>query len=119
MDIFNFEYSNRIIRKQEHNTLFLIDTHTGALFSESYSGIITFQNADGNKWLYTDNPINVETDIPHFTTYLENGATCINGMFAVFENKEDILQKAYDYFSKFLAKDAISIDMLKWRLFLN
>ena len=103
--LINLKYQPHIIKKQEHNTWFLIDTHTGALFSQSELGIITFQNADGNKWLYTDNPINIETDIPHFVTITENGATCINGMFSVFENKEAILQKAYNYFSRFVVNE--------------
>jgi hypothetical protein len=116
LDLKNLKYQPHIIKKQEHNTLFLIDTHTGALFSQSRSGIFTFQNAEGRKWLYTDNPINIETDIPHFVTITDSGATCIEGMFAVFENKEAILQKAFNYFSKFIIEET---DKQKWNTFLN
>ena len=109
-------YQPRITKKKIGDAFFLIDEYTGALFSQSESGIFTFQNTEGNKWLYTDKPINIDTDNPHFTTFLENGATCIEGMFAVFENKEAILQKTFNYFSKFIIEET---DKQKWNTFLN
>ena len=109
-------YQPRITKKKTGDTFFLIDEYTGVLFSQSDSGIFTFQNEEGSKWFYTDNPINIGTDIPHFTAFLENGVTCIEGMFSVFENKEAIFQKAFNYFSKFIIEET---DKQKWNTFLN
>ena len=58
----------------------------------------------------------LETDIPHFVTITDSGATCIHGMFSVFENKEAIFQKAFNYFSKFIIEET---DKQKWNTFLN
>lgn len=118
-DLLHLKYQPHIIKKQDSDTLFLIDTYTDALFSQSDSGVFTFQNTEGRKWLYTDNLINIETDIPHFVTITDSGAICINGMFSVFENKESILQKAYNYFSKFIVEETPYIEVQDWTIFLN
>ena len=113
------QFVPRITKKKTGGTFFLIDEYTGAQFSQSDSGIFTFQNEEDSKWLYTDNPININTDIHHFTTFLENGVTCIEGMFSVFENKEAILQEAFNYFSKFILEEKEETDKQKWNIFLN
>lgn len=118
-NLITYIYQPRITKKKTGDTFFLIDEYTGALFSQSDSGIFTFQNGEGSKWLYTDNPINIETDIPHFVTITDSGATCIHGMFSVFENKEGILQKAYNYFSQFIIKEHSLVELEKWTFFLN
>lgn len=118
-NLVNLGYQNNITKKKVDNTFFLIDEVAGALFSQSDTGIYTFQNEEGNKWLYTDLSINIDKDIPHFITPVKNGRSCIVGSFTVFDNKENLLQKAYNYFSQFIVKTTPRTELIKWSIFLN
>ncbi|HEX8576796.1 MAG TPA: hypothetical protein VF677_10935 [Flavobacterium sp.] len=118
-NLINFSYKSPILKKIEGDTTYLIDEQTGVLFSQSKRGIITFQNIEGDKWLYTEVEISLEKDLLHFTTITESGDFIINGIFKISEDKEALLQKAYNYFSAFIIEDNPFIKIENWNIPLN
>lgn len=117
-DLITFSYKLPILKKIEGDTTYLIDEQTSVLFSQSKTGIITFQNTEGDKWVYTEVEISLEKDLLHFTTITKSGNFIINGMLRISEDKEAILQKAYNYFSAFI-EDQPFIEIENWIIFLN
>ena len=118
-NILNFIYQFPISKKVIGDTIYIIDEQTGVIFSESKKGIIAFQDAEGNKIIYTETPIEITTDLPHLTQPTKDGGTCMSGTIRITENKEYVFNKAYHYFSGFIIKDQPFVNVSHWNIPLN
>lgn len=117
-NLIHFSYKLPVLKKIEGDTTYLTDEQTGVLFSQSKRGIITFQNTEGDKWVYTEVEISMEKDLLHFTTITESGNFIIDGLLRISEDKEALLQKAYNYFSAFIEDEPFT-EIENWIVSLN
>lgn len=118
-NLLHFTYKFPITKKIEGDTVYLIDEQTGVLFSFSQRGIVTFQNIEGSKWVYTEVTLYLEKDLLHFTRITEDGSHIIDGLFMVTEDKNSLFRRAYNYFSAFIVENQPFTDTESGKIFLN
>ena len=121
IDLLKLNYNKKTITKTEgaENTLFLLDHETKIGFGRDDIGMYCFQ-ANGCEWIYSEIPIQIVKN--NQNRYLKKGdmSNDDNGIFIIMTHtKEEIIQKAIEYFLPLANKNDENLFLREGEIFLN
>ena len=120
IDLFALEYPNYIIKHTFNNVILLTDQKTGVSFSKDNSGLYAFKDIHNNHWFYSEVPVRTPVNGQYkFFTKGECGKIDLGNFQVMTHTKEEIIQKAIEYFLPLADKNDGNFILREGEIFLN